>query len=86
MLWLLVFLVVTVSIQARQTSAALTARRLAGLAHDRTALESERAALQRQIRQGMSRQVVVERAEQELGLHAASDRDSRTVRLPRSRR
>lgn len=86
MLWLLVFLVVTVAIQARQTSAALTARRLATLAHDRTALESERAALERQVRQGTSRQTVVERAERELGLHPASDQESRTLRLPRSRR
>ncbi|HEY7681038.1 MAG TPA: hypothetical protein VH879_00230 [Gemmatimonadales bacterium] len=85
MLWLVVFLVVAVAIQARQASAVMTARRLARLQEQRVALEAERAALQRQIRLGTSRKVLGDRAESELGLHFPQNSELRLLKL-RSRR
>ncbi|HWA55932.1 MAG TPA: hypothetical protein VG692_01700 [Gemmatimonadales bacterium] len=73
MLWLVVFLVVAVVVQARQTSAIATAGRYRKLREERTALEAERAALERQIHIATSRRVLGERAEKELGLIQPAD-------------
>jgi cell division protein FtsB len=81
MLWLVVFLLAAVVMQARQFSAIATARRLAALREERSALEAERAALERQIRLATSRRVLGERAERELGLHFPADSEFRTLRL-----
>ena len=68
MLWLVVFLLVAVAIQARQTAAVLTAGRVARLREERTALEAQRAALERQIRLATARGAG-RTARRELGLH-----------------
>jgi hypothetical protein len=86
MLWLLVLLAVAWAIQARQASAALVARRVGRLSQDRTALEAERAALERQIRLATGRKELVDRAERELGLHLPSSAEFRLVNRPTRRR
>ncbi len=73
MLWLLVFLLVAVAIQARQTAAVLAAGRVAKLREQRTALEAERSALERQIRIATGRKELGQKAETELGLHMPQD-------------
>lgn len=67
------FLGVAVVVQARQTSAIRTAASVGELREERTALEAERAALDRQIRLATGRRVLAERAERELGLHFPAD-------------
>jgi cell division protein FtsB len=73
MLWLVVFLAVAVMVQARQSSAIAAARRVGQFREQRTALEAERAALERQIHIATSRKVLGERAERELGLMQPQD-------------
>lgn len=73
LLWLFVFLAAAVVMQARQASAIGTAGRVGQLVEERTALEAELAALERQIRLATSRRVLGERAERELGLHFPAD-------------
>ena len=86
MLWLFVFLVVAVLVQARQTAAIETARRLATLRQQRTALEAERAALERVIRLATSRKVLGATAERDLGLHLPVDSEFVVFPLSRIRR
>jgi hypothetical protein len=86
MLWLFVFLVVAVVVQARQTAAIETARRVARLRQQRTALEAERAALERVIRLATSRKVLGATAESELGLHLPQDSEFVLFPLARIRR
>lgn len=86
MLWLFVFLVVAVLVQARQTAAIETARRLATLRQQRTALEAERAALERVIRLATSRKVLGATAEHDLGLHLPQDSEFVVFPLSRIRR
>jgi len=64
---------VAVAIQARQSAAIATARRVGVLREQRTALEAERAALERQIHVATSRRVLGERAERDLGLIQPQD-------------
>lgn len=71
-LWLTIFLVVAVAMQARQSFAIATAGRVSELREKRIALEAERAALERQIRLATSRKVLGARAEA-LGLHFPED-------------
>lgn len=86
MLWLVVFLAVAVVVNARQTSGALLARELGELRQERTALEAQRSALQREIRLATSRRVLAARAERELGLHFPPDSEIVVIRSrPRSR-
>ena len=73
MLWLVVFVCVLLAIAARQSSGFRAARRLGELREERMALEARRAELERQIRVGSSRQVLVPLAERTLGLHEPSD-------------
>lgn len=73
LLWLVVFLGVAVVVQARQASAIGTAARVGQLVEERTALEAELAALERQVRLATGRRVLGERAERELGLHFPAD-------------
>jgi cell division protein FtsB len=81
LLWLVVFLLVAIAIQARQSSAIAIARRLTALHEQRGALEAERAALERQIHLATSRRVLGARAEAELGLHQPADSQFFTFRL-----
>ncbi len=72
MLWLLLFLGVATIVVVRQRAGLDTARRVAALRSDRAALEARLADLERRIRDGSSRKVLVPRAES-LGLHSPSD-------------
>jgi hypothetical protein len=73
MLWLLVFLCVLLAITTRQTAGFRTARRLHDLREERMTLEARRADLERRIRVGSSRQVLVPIVQRELGLHEPAD-------------
>jgi hypothetical protein len=72
-LWLVVFLCVMLAVAARQTAGFRTARRLRDLRDERAALEARRTDLERRIRVGSSRQVLVPTAERNLGLHQPAD-------------
>jgi hypothetical protein len=72
-LWALLFLLVAAAVTARQTAAFKVARALRDLREQRTALEARRADLERRIREASGRQVLVPRAERELGLHFPAD-------------
>ncbi|HTS89997.1 MAG TPA: hypothetical protein VMG41_16000 [Gemmatimonadales bacterium] len=82
MLWLLVFLGVAVAIQARQAAAVVTARQVARLREQRTVLEAQRSALEREIRTATSRAVLGDLAEHELGLHSPVDGELQVLHLP----
>lgn len=69
MLWLVVGLATLGSVAARQSSGFGTARALREARDERAALEARRGELERRIRQASSRQVLVPRAEANLGLH-----------------
>lgn len=84
-LWLTTFLVVAVAVQARQADANATVRRVADLREQRLALEAERAALERQIRQATSRRILGARAEA-LGLHFPEDSEFFYLDLGRASR
>jgi len=75
LLWLLLFLLVAVAVVARQTAAFKVARRLRDLREQRSALEARRADLERRIREASGRQVLVPRAEHDLGLHLPADNE-----------
>jgi hypothetical protein len=64
---------VAVIVQARQGSAIATARRVGNLREQRTALEAERATLERQIHLATSRKVLGDRVEHDLGLMQPQD-------------
>jgi hypothetical protein len=81
MLWLLVFLAVAITIQARQASAVLAAARVGKLRDERTALEAERAALERQIRLATGRKELGDRAERELDLHFPQNGEFQVLKL-----
>jgi hypothetical protein len=84
MLWLLVLLCVLLAIAARQSAGFATARRVRDLREERLALEARRGELERRIRHGSSRQVLVPLAERVLGLHQPSDSEFTLIALPRS--
>ena len=86
MLWLLVFLAVAVGVQARQASAVLSATRVGKLREQRTALEAERAALEREIRVATSRKVLGDRAEKDLDLHFPQNGEFKVLKLRSHRR
>ena len=86
MLWLLVFLAVAVGVQARQASAVLSATRVGKLREQRTALEAERAALEREIRVATSRKVLGDRAEKDLDLHFPQNGEFQVLKLRSHRR
>ena len=86
MLWLVLFLAEAAIVLARQTAAIQSAGRLRVLREERTALEAERAALQREIRLSLSRQALGERAEDRLGLHQPADSEFTVFRVPSTSR
>src|SRR5262249_57505406 len=73
MLWLMILLGVLVAITTRQTAGFRTARRVRELRETRMALEAQRGELERRIRVGSSRQVLVPIVERALGLHEPAD-------------
>jgi cell division protein FtsL len=81
-LWLLLFLVVSLLIVARQRAALVAAGELSRLRETRLALEAERAEYQRRIREGSSQRVLVPRAGARLGLRMPSDREYLNFEIP----
>jgi hypothetical protein len=81
-LWLVLLLGVLGSITARQAAGFRTARRLRELREERMALEARRGELERRIRVGSSRQVLVPIVEHALGLHEPSDSEFVLFALP----
>ena len=73
MLWLIIFLGVLVAITTRQTAGFTTARRVRDLREQRMALEAQRGDLERRIRAGSSRQVLVPIVQRALDLHEPAD-------------
>jgi hypothetical protein len=73
MLWLIIFLGVLVAITTRQTAGFRTAGRVRELREQRMALEAQRGDLERRIRAGSSRQVLVPIVQRALGLHEPAD-------------
>ena len=86
MLWLLIFLVRALVVVARQTAAFRTARRLHDLREERSSLEARRADLERRIRVGVSRQVLVPIAERDARPPRAGRLRVRALRRARRRR
>jgi hypothetical protein len=82
MLWLLVFLSVLVAITTRQAAGFRTARRLHDLREERLTLEARRADLERRVRAGSSRQVLVPIVQRALGLHEPADSEFVLFTLP----
>jgi cell division protein FtsL len=75
LVWLLLFLLVAAVVVARQTAAFKVARRVGELREQRTALEARRADLERRIREASGRQVLLPKAERNLGLHLPADNE-----------
>ena len=73
MFWLLVFLLVTTVIVARQSDAYRTARHLDSLRNRRIVLEGEHAELTRRVRAASGRRILVPRVKQALGLREPLD-------------
>lgn len=82
LVWIGVFLLTAAAIIGRQTSAFGAARRLRELREQRTALEAQRADLERRIRESSGRRVLEARAERELGLHYPADHEFTLLVLP----
>ena len=83
MLWLLIFLCALLAITTRQAAGFRTARRLRDLREQRLSLEAQRGDLERRIRMGSSRQVLVPTA-RALGLHEPGDSELVLFAVPRS--
>ena len=84
LLWLLVFLGGALIVVGRQTAAFRTARRLRDFREERSNLEARRADLERRIRVGSSRQVLLPKAKRSLGLHEPADSEFVLFALPPS--
>lgn len=81
-LWLVLFLVVSLAIVARQRSSLLTAGELNRLREERLALEAARADYLRRIREASSQRVLVPRVETRLQLRMPSDSEYVNFELP----
>jgi hypothetical protein len=81
LLWLLVFLGGALVVVGRQTAAFRTARRLHDLREERGTLEARRGELERRIRLGSSREVLVPVARR-LGLHEPGDSEFVLFAIP----
>jgi len=82
LLWLAVFLVVTIVVIARDAAGLRTASRVAELRNERQALEAQRAELVRRIRAASSRRVLIPKAEHNLGLRNPTDSEYLLFPLP----
>src|SRR5574338_1655693 len=82
MLWLVVALGALGSVAARQSSGYATAQQLRQARDERAALEARRGELERRIRQASSRQVLVPRAEANLGLHEPAANEITVLVIP----
>ena len=75
LIWLGVFLLTAAAVIGRQTSAFHAARRLRDLREQRTALDAQRADLERRIREASGRRVLEAKAQRDLGLHVPADNE-----------
>jgi cell division protein FtsB len=75
LVWLAVFLLTAAAVTGRQAAAFQAARRLRELREERTALEAQRADLERRILESSSRRVLEAKAERNLGLHYPADHE-----------
>jgi hypothetical protein len=82
--WLLLFLCVLLAVTARQAEGFRVARRVHDLREERAALEARRADLERRVRLGSSRQVLVPKVERTLGLHEPADTEFVLFTVPHS--
>lgn len=82
LVWLGVFLLSAAAVIGRQTSAFHAARRVRELREQRSALEAQRAELERRIREASSRRVLEARAQRELGLHYPADDEFTLLVVP----
>lgn len=81
-LWLLFFLLVALTVVARQRAALQSAASLNRLRTERMALEAVQAELERRIRQGQSRQILVPKVKARLGLREPSDAEYMIFAVP----
>ena len=79
MLTLLGFTVVTTAILWRRSTGVSTARAMRQQEDDKRALNSQRLTLERDIRDAQSRRHVVAEAERRLGLHVATEAQTRIL-------
>lgn len=79
--WLVLLLGALWAVIARQTSALNSARALADLRDERAALEGRRAELERRVRNGQSRAVLVPRA-RKMGLRLPADTEIILIPTP----
>lgn len=82
MFWLVVALITSGSITARQSWSVATVRQLQAARDERSSLEARRGELERRIRQASSRQVLVPRAEANLGLHEPAANEITVLVIP----
>jgi len=82
LLWLGLFLAVAGIVVTRYTSAIQIAGRVRALREERRALEARRSETEREIREASGREVLVPRAERELGLHLPTDSEFVIFPLP----
>jgi hypothetical protein len=80
--WLAGFLVVAGSVALRQQAALGTARALDDARTRRASLESQRAELERAVREASSREALAPRAARQLGLRFAADSEIVMLRVP----
>ena len=82
LIWIGVFLLTAAAIIGRQTSAFEAARSLREQREQRTALEAQRADLERRIREASGRRLLEARAQRDLGLHYPADHEFTLFVLP----
>ncbi|WP_337170883.1 hypothetical protein [Gemmatimonas aurantiaca] len=78
-----VFVVVTALVVWRRSVGVGTAREMQRLEAERRALRSERVTLENDLRRAMSRRQVVQEAERRLGMHVATEAQTRFLAEPR---
>lgn len=81
-LGLLVFVAVAALVVWRRSVGVSTANQMVAMQAEKRTLQSERVALERDIREAQSRLRVVTEAERRLGLHVAPDSQSRIIADP----
>jgi len=79
---LVAFLIVTSLVVWRRSVGVATARAMRKAELEKTALETERTTLQRQIRDAQTRGRVIAEAQRRLGLHVATDEQTRLIAGP----
>lgn len=81
-LGLVVFVVVTAAVVWRRSEGVATARAIEKLRLEQRTLRAEQQNLENDIRRAASRRVVVEQAERRLGMHVATEAQTRLLVTP----